>query len=431
MIKNICKHLLNRWKKNLWITLELLLVFCLTWYMVDYFFVLGYNKSLSSHRDLAHTYMVNIGSLPQNHEDYHAEDDEPAARYANYLRVINLLRDNPDVESVALASDYSALSALGALNEGRYRSVTDTTVVAETQVIRFVADEDYLKVFRHSKANGKTLVSTRDYDWNDPANILISRMMEEKLFPGESAYDKRIEAVDQPGVQYRVIDVLDDIKHFNYLRPYGVVYLPERLNETNLGGKIITIRSRDGLSEAQFMATFKKEMSTRLRVGNYYLGGLNSLAQMAEDTDYRAGKTNEIRMSTALLLFLLVNILLCVLGTFWYRVNVRRGEIGIRRAMGSDLVGIRKLFMLEGLLLLTIIVVPALLIEVQFIFSGVITTLGQDVKSYGSYLPDSMGLRFLITNILTWCILAVMVLLGIWYPTRQASRMSPVDALRD
>lgn len=431
MIKNICKHLLNRWKKNLWIAFELLLVFCLTWYMVDYFFVLGYNENLSSHRDLRNTYMVNIGTFPKNHESFREENEEAVTKYENYRRIINQLKTNPDIEAVGIASNHTSLSALGSLYEGRYRSVEDTTVIAESQIIWFVADEDYLKVFHHSKDNGKTLVSTKDYDWNDPSNILISRMIADKLFPGESAIGKKIEHIDNPGYQLRVIDVLDDIKHFNYLRPYGVVYHPERINDTNLGGKIITIRSKNNTPPAQFIDQFKKEMSSNLLIGNYYLSGLSSLSQMAEDTDYRAGKTNEVRMRTALLLFLLINILLCVLGTFWHRVNVRRGEIGIRRAMGSNTVGIRKLFIIEGLLLLTIIVIPAMLIEIQFIFGGVISTLGQDVKSYGDYLPDHMIIRFIITNVLTWLILAGMVMLGIWYPTRSATKITPVDALRD
>ena len=32
-------QLMNRWRSNVWVCVELLLAFCLAWYMVDYFFV--------------------------------------------------------------------------------------------------------------------------------------------------------------------------------------------------------------------------------------------------------------------------------------------------------------------------------------------------------------------------------------------------------
>ncbi|UQT36148.1 hypothetical protein M5E82_12060 [Parabacteroides distasonis] len=39
-------QLMNRWRSNVWVCVELLLAFCLAWYMVDYFFVEIYNRSL-------------------------------------------------------------------------------------------------------------------------------------------------------------------------------------------------------------------------------------------------------------------------------------------------------------------------------------------------------------------------------------------------
>ena len=32
-------QLMNRWRSNVWVCVELLLAFCLVWYMEDYFFV--------------------------------------------------------------------------------------------------------------------------------------------------------------------------------------------------------------------------------------------------------------------------------------------------------------------------------------------------------------------------------------------------------
>lgn len=431
MIKNICTQIRNCWKKNLWIAIELLLVFCLTWYMVDYFFVLEYNKNIPSHRDLEHTYMIGVGSLPQTHEEYNEAYDEPAVALENYRRFINRLKGYPGIEAVAIASDHSSVPALGGGYNLRFFNTADTTIVAETKIISFIPEEDYFRVFRHTTDNGKTPVSVTDYNWNNPNEVLITRMMEEKLFPGESAVGKTVARSDYPDYHYRIMGVIDDIKDFRHLRPYISIFMSDQLNESTFRRKVITIRSKGDISPAQFTEAFKKEMAAPLRIGNYYLGDVTDLSQMEEETDYKVGITNQIRMRAALMLFLLINIMLCVLGTFWYRVNVRRGEIGVRRAMGSDTANIRKLFIVEGIILLTAIIIPAMLIEMQFILGGLIPTMGEDFKSYGEYLPDHTVVRFLITNAITWLILAVMVVLGIWYPTYSASRITPVEALRD
>jgi ABC-type transport system, involved in lipoprotein release, permease component len=193
----------------------------------------------------------------------------------------------------------------------------------------------------------------------------------------------------------------------------------------------VGFRTKEDLPSLQFSETFKKEMSRPLRIGNYYLNDVQSLVQMDLDTQYRSGMTNIIRIRIIFMIFLFVSISLCVLGTFRHRVNMRREEIGIRRSMGSNSFNIRKLFIVEGLLLLSIVVIPAMIIEMQFVHAGLIETLGQDINSHGDYLPDHIVSRFIITNAITWLLMAAMIIFAIWYPAYSASRMNPVDALRD
>jgi len=124
-----------------------------------------------------------------------------------------------------------------------------------------------------------------------------------------------------------------------------------------------------------------------------------------------------------------VNIMLCVMGTFWYRIRVRREEIGLWMAMGSTHAGIRTLLFMEGLALLALVVLPAMFIEFQFVHAGMIDTLGKQDNDMVVYLTDRTGLRFLITNAITWLILSVSILLAIAVPANKASKMAPADAL--
>lgn len=116
------------------------------------------------------------------------------------------------------------------------------------------------------------------------------------------------------------------------------------------------------------------------------------------------------------------------MGTFWYRIRVRRDEVGLRMAMGATRANIRKMLVLEGLCLLAVVTLPAMLIETQLVYLGLIDTLGQGRNNLG-YLPDRLVLRFILTNLLTWVLLAVAIVVAIWLPADKAAKLAPADAL--
>lgn len=72
-----------------------------------------------------------------------------------------------------------------------------------------------------------------------------------------------------------------------------------------------------------------------------------------------------------------------------------------------------------------------MLIEAQFVYAGLIDILGRDPESAGGYLPDHTAVRFVITNVLTWLLMACIVSAGIWFPARAAAKLKLVEALRD
>ena len=75
----------------------------------------------------------------------------------------------------------------------------------------------------------------------------------------------------------------------------------------------------------------------------------------------------------------------------------------------------------EGLLLLTLAAVPAALIAFNVGMAELV-----DVER----MPFS-AVRFLWGIAMTWVLMALMVVLGIWYPARRAMRIQPAEALHD
>ncbi|MDR2680999.1 MAG: ABC transporter permease [Tannerella sp.] len=426
MIKLILKQIINRKRSNGWIIVELLLVFCMVWYIADYLFVLNYNRNIPDYRDLDHAWKINIGEYPDNHSRYRADENTGEAREANFGRILRTLRDYSGIEAVTVLNPYCEPASNGSLSTGLYRA-KDTTRFITGQQIMIDPREDFFRVFGYTSNKGKQSVSTQDFDVNNPKGIVLSQMYADSLFPESSAVGQEVSFGN--GEYYTVTGVIDDVKRFDYLRPQRMFYLfTYRWRANNLNEAIIAVRSRASWGKS-FAESFKKEMRNRLRTGNFYLKSVVPYTRIDTDTKDNAGISNDIRIHISLMIFFLLNILLCVMGTFWHRVNTRWEEIGIRKAVGSSARSIRSILFAEGLLLLTFAMLPAMLIEYHFVRAGLIETLGQNSQNTGMYLPDRTHLRFLITNGITWLTMAAVIITAIWIPARRAAALPPAEAL--
>jgi len=112
--------------------------------------------------------------------------------------------------------------------------------------------------------------------------------------------------------------------------------------------------------------------------------------------------------------FLILNVILGLFGLLWYNINLRKAEIGLRRALGASKKLITQHFIKETLVLTTFAVIVGLLFAIQFPIMGVFSInpviyLG----AIGCSLLFLYGLIFL-------CALA---------PSRQASEVEPAVAL--
>lgn len=429
MIKIIFKQIINRRKSNIWIALELLVVFCVLWYIVDYFFVYSYNRNITSYRNIQNTFLVEISQFPDNHPQYSVEDDVPENKYRNYNRLLERIKQYPEVESMSI-SFYNTYPGSPNGHMGGHLNPQDSTKSAIVNRVFFDPEWDFFRVFQHTIQEGGKIVSSGDFDFGNPKNVVLSELAADKLFPGESAVGKQMR-VSRGSTLFNIVGVIDNIKRFDYLRPIALAFFPIRLDENNLGDAQISLRIKNGTSTNRFISDFKKAMTKELRIGNFFLSDITSFNKVNDNTNYRYGITNTVRTRTILMSFLLFSIMLCLLGIFWYRVNTRKEEIGIRRAMGATAGTIRQLFIWEGLLLLACILIPALIIEFQFVSLGVIETLGQSAETMGMYLPDKTILRFLLTNLITCAIMTGIIIISIWYPATTASHISPVEALKD
>jgi putative ABC transport system permease protein len=187
-----------------------------------------------------------------------------------------------------------------------------------------------------------------------------------------------------------------------------------------MGSNRLTIRVRPD-ADVNFQERFIKEMSPVLNSGEYYLFNIQSYKEKKQYADFSNGVTQDIRAAQLILSFFIFNIFLGLIGSFWFRIRQRRGEIALRMALGCSRKQVRNQLFTEGLMLLIIAMIPALLVNLNIYFAGL---------SFSTRMEES-ALRFVIGQLLTFGLMALMVLLGILFPTRQAMKLQPAEALHE
>ena len=156
------------------------------------------------------------------------------------------------------------------------------------------------------------------------------------------------------------------------------------------------------------------------RSGNRFVGEVTEISAIRELTQSEEVAT--IRNFIVVMVFLLLCIFLGLLGTFWFRTQQRVSEIAIRKVNGATGADIFRRLIGEGLLLLLIVTPVAVLLDY-----GVAHYLSEmPMSDYN--LPTG---RFLGGVTITFCLMALMIVLGIWFPATRAMRIDPATALKD
>ena len=120
------------------------------------------------------------------------------------------------------------------------------------------------------------------------------------------------------------------------------------------------LRVREGQNDG-FIDRLIVDADRQYQVGNLYLLDITPLSDVR--TAYETDSVNELNTQFCIIFFLLLNIFLGIIGTFWFRTQHRRAEIALRMALGSTrwgicgrLIGGRSLVIADYLLFLHLVV---------------------------------------------------------------------------
>jgi putative ABC transport system permease protein len=114
--------------------------------------------------------------------------------------------------------------------------------------------------------------------------------------------------------------------------------------------------------------------------------------------------------------FLIINVALGLFGVLWYNINKRRGEIGLRRAVGATGNSVSSQLVFEAMILATLSLIIGTFFAIQFPLLNVFS------------LPASV---YIIAMFLSIIFIYLLVLVCSLYPGRQAAAIYPAVALHE
>ena len=401
MNKKLFTQIKNEWHSNLWIATELLLVSVVMWYVVDYIYV-QYRVYNEPHGfDISHCYLVSMGGLTDKSPDFIPNDTLIADEIEE---LVNRIARRPEVEAVSLSQNSYPYNGS---NSGIY--VRYDTLQSYGYVVRRLVTPDFLRVFRYEGTRGET------------PEQLAEMLTKENFLASDNLYERKynIKLTSLVGKQFylwgdKPIRYSD---HDQALFSYCMLYqLSRSWYDTHLE---VCIRVKEN-QDVDFINRLKADSEKQLRVGNVFIADIRSFADIRRN--FEQSSMSELRNYVSGMVFLLLNIFLGLLGTFWFRTQQRRSEIALHKALGGTNRTIFNRLLTEGLLLLVIATVPAIVIDWNLAHA--------ELNSWMNGTTLETG-RFIITTVLTFVLITLMIVTGIGIPARKAMKIQPAEALRE
>ena len=103
-MNDLLRQIRNEWRANLWLGVELLVVFAVLWYLVDWSYVTLRTWLQPMGFDTEHCYNLSFNRLTPQADGYRADDDTEADM-KNLLEIVERLRHRPGVEYVAVSQN--------------------------------------------------------------------------------------------------------------------------------------------------------------------------------------------------------------------------------------------------------------------------------------------------------------------------------------
>ena len=412
MNKKLFTQIKNEWRSSVWLFIELLLVSVVMWYIVDYVYVKATVYMSPRGYDVSNCYKITMAQISSDSPDYnpeYADTEEEDVR-----ELVNRLKQRTDVMAIGLG-EYSHPYQ----QRQRTTLIEIDSMVTDGYVYQIRISPDVIRVFQYQGSNGesseqlaellerKTFLASDDiffltygkklssYIGRDDFQVNSGRTKNLKLAATlmPIRYDDFTEAINSP--------IMIGFRYDMY--SYMEIYL--RVNPDQ---------------DIDFIDKIKMDSKKNYRIGNVYIADIQSFKDIRRI--FQQESVNELRNYLFGISFLLLNIFIGLLGTFWFRTNRRRSQIALMKSFGANRNDVFIRLITEGFIILCLATIPAIIIDFNI--------ANAELNAWRNSTTLEIG-RFIVTVLISFALIAIMMLIGIWIPARKAMKIEPAEALRD
>lgn len=391
MFKHLFRLTWNKKKQNLLLIMEIFFSFIGLFAGFTFILYPYNNKKLPLGFNDENVWVVNF-------------NDEPGSKNIDSLEIFraslkSALQSMNGVEDVAYSSVNIPFSGNGfsagiAYNEKRTWGSLHTV------------EDNYANIL------GVKVLEGRWFNNNDKvANekpVVINEALKKELFGEENAIGKTIES-DQID-KMKIVGIVTSFKEESEAeKPAQGLFL--RMDTSNMRYNVaLLVKVKPG-ADVALESNIYKTLSNTVRNGSVEIEKL---------IDMKASRSKEMRMPLIIFMiiagFLITNVALGIFGVLWYNINKRKGEIGLRMAVGATGSSISRQLVGEAILIATLALILGLFFAVQFPLLGALQ------------LPPA---NYVQAIFLSLSFIYVLVIICALYPGRQAAAIYPAVALHE
>jgi putative ABC transport system permease protein len=392
MFKHLFKLIWNKKKQNFLLMSEMLVSFLVIFavFTLIVYYYDNYKKPIGL--DYENLWVVNYNNTYQT-----KSTDSLNIFYENLSQAIKSM---PQVKDISFCSDnvpFSQNQWTGSVHYKNAKSHSDT----------YTVDDDYSKTLNMQLLKGRWFNKADAVAKNQP--VIINNDLKEELFGNEEAIGKLVGTEDGK-FNLRVIGVVQGIKaKGDYSPGKPGIYKRTDTGSFDWLGKIM-IRVTPN-ADAAFEGRLYKTLANYMKNSNIEI----------EHMPNKLKSTNlfyVVPMIVTLIVacFLVINVALGLFGVLWYNINKRRGEIGLRRAIGASGQSVSSQLVFESLILATLSLIIGTFFAIQFPLLNVF-----DLRA-GVYI---------IAMIVSIIFIYLLVFVCSLYPGKQAAAIYPAVALHE
>lgn len=338
--------------------------------------------------------------------------DDPALQTRAFGSIVEALEADPNVESAAFILG-GPLAAFG--NIGNSIAFDDRPPPDPSErpgaAIRLVFG-DYFGTLSVPMVRGRAFTAQDDED--APRVAIVNQSFADEYWPGEDPVGKRVAALYTREPEWMtVVGVAADVKHSSLAEDdQTTIYVPypQRQMPWARFGTLMARGAGGVTPQAKVMQSSVWSVDPALPFDR-----IETMDRLLADS-----LAPQRFLTTLLAIFAVVALLISVQGIYGvlaYAVAQRRGEIGIRMALGATSPNVLRMVLRRGALLAAI-----------GLAIGLIAALGL------SRLLRGLLFGVATTDVLTYVLVSVVfiatAMIACGLPARRASRVDPIEALR-